>query len=156
MQSRTTQLSKNDFKCFLIRLGKIFSNISIFSLILCFCGILSFVATAFILLIGLTIILLSIGTIFIVVPNYFEIIMSASQISAKISAFFLEISAKISAFFLENFYIFVSVAIVGSILSLVLLLLDKRTKHTARIVVSSIVISISIITIIVFALGVGK
>ncbi len=145
MHSRTTQLSKNDFKCFLIRLGKIFSNISIFSLILCFCGILSFVATAFILLIGLTIILLTIGTIFIVVPNYFEIITSASQISAKISAFFL-----------ENFYIFVLIAIVGAILSLVLLLLDKKTKHTGRIVVSSIVISIAIITIIVFALGVGK
>ena len=145
MPSPTYQLSKNDFFNFLIRLGKIFSNISILSLILCFCGVISFAATAFILLIGLTIILLSIGTIFIVVPNYFEIIMSASQISAKISAFFL-----------ENFYIFVSVAIVGSILSLVLLLLDKRTKHTARIVVSSIVISIAIITIIVFALGVGK
>lgn len=145
MQSRTTQLSKNDFKCFLIRLGKIFSNISIFSLILCFCGILSFVATAFILLIGLTIILLSIGTIFIVVPNYFEIIMSASKISASISGFFL-----------QNFYIFASIAIVGSILSLVLLLLDKRTKHTGRIVVSSIVIAIVVITIIVFALGVGK
>ncbi len=145
MPSRTTQLSKNDFKCFLIRLGKIFSNISIFSLILCFCGILSFVATAFILLIGLTIILLSIGTIFIVVPNYFEIIMSASKISASISGFFL-----------QNFYIFASIAIVGSILSLVLLLLDKRTKHTGRIVVSSIVIAIVVITIIVFALGVGK
>ena len=145
MHSRTTQLSKNDFKCFLIRLGKIFSNISIFSLILCFCGILSFVATAFILLIGLTIILLSIGTIFIVVPNYFEIIMSASKISASISGFFL-----------QNFYIFASIAIVGSILSLVLLLLDKRTKHTGRIVVSSIVIAIVVITIIVFALGVGK
>lgn len=145
MHSRTTQLSKNDFKCFLIRLGKIFSNISIFSLILCFCGILSFVATAFILLIGLTIILLTIGTIFIVVPNYFEIITSASQISASISGFFL-----------QNFYIFASIAIVGSILSLVLLLLDKRTKHTGRIVVSSIVIAIVVITIIVFALGVGK
>ncbi len=145
MPSPTYQLSKNDFFNFLIRLGKIFSNISILSLILCFCGVISFAATAFILLIGLTIILLSIGTIFIVVPNYFEIIMSASQISAKISAFFL-----------ENFYIFVSVAIVGSILSLVLLLLDKRTKHTARIVVSSIVIAVAIITIIVFALGVGK
>ena len=145
MPSPTYQLSKNDFFNFLIRLGKIFSNISILSLILCFCGVISFAATAFILLIGLTIILLSIGTIFIVVPNYFEIIMSASQISAKISAFFL-----------ENFYIFVSVAIVGSIVSLVLLLLDKRTKHTARIVVSSIVIAVAIITIIVFALGVGK
>ena len=90
MPSPTYQLSKNDFFNFLIRLGKIFSNISILSLILCFCGVISFAATAFILLIGLTIIILSIGTIFIVVPNYFEIIMSASQISAKISAFFLD------------------------------------------------------------------
>ena len=67
-----------------------------------------------------------------------------------------KISASISGFFLQNFYIFASIAIVGSILSLVLLLLDKRTKHTGRIVVSSIVIAIVVITIIVFALGVGK
>ena len=138
--SHTTPLLRNDLKEFLIRLGKIFSNISILALILCFSGILSFVATAFILLIGLVIIILSVGTIFAIVPNYFDILMSTSEVSAKISAFFL-----------ENFYIFASIAIIGAILSLVLLLLDKRTKHIGRIVISSIVIAIVIIAIIVVA-----
>ena len=138
--SHTTPLLRNDLKEFLIRLGKIFSNISILALLVCFSGILSFVATAFILLIGLVVIILSIGTIFAIVPNYFDILMSTSEVSAKISAFFL-----------GNFYIFASIAIIGAILSFVLLLLDKRTKHTARIVISSIVIAIVIITIIVVA-----
>lgn len=138
--SHTTPLLRNDLKEFLIRLGKIFSNISILALLLCFSGILSFVATAFILLIGLVVIILSIGTIFVIVPNYFDILMSTSEVSLKISAFFL-----------ENFYIFASIAIIGAILSLVLLLLDKRTKHIGRIVISSIVIAIVIIAIIVVA-----
>lgn len=141
--SHTTPLLRNDLKEFLIRLGKIFSNISILALLLCFSGILSFVATAFILLIGLVVIILSIGTIFAFVPNYFDILMSTSEVSAKISAFFL-----------ENFYIFASIAIIGAALSLVLLLLDKRTKHIGRIVISSIVIAIVIIAIIVVAAGV--
>ena len=138
--SHTTPLLRNDLKEFLIRLGKIFSNISILALLLCFSGILSFVATAFIILIGLAIIILSVGTIFISVPNYFDILMSTSEVSAKISAFFL-----------ENFYIFASIAIVGAVLSLILLLLDKRNKHIARIVISSVVIAVVIITIIVVA-----
>ena len=142
--SHTTQFLRNDLKEFLIRLGKIFSNMSILALLLCFSGILSFVATAFILLIGLVIIILSIGTIFVVVPNYFDILMSTSEVSVKISAFFL-----------ENFYIFASIAIIGAILSLVLLLLDKRTKHIGRIVISSIVIAIVILVIIVVATGVA-
>ena len=141
--SHATPLLRNDLKEFLIRLGKIFSNISILALLLCISGILSFVATAFILLIGLVVIILSVGTIFAIVPNYFDILMSTSEVSVKISAFFL-----------ENFYIFASIAIIGAILSLVLLLLDKRTKHIARIVISSIVIAIVIIAIIVVAVGV--
>ena len=141
--SHTTTLLRNDLKEFLIRLGKIFSNISILALLLCFSGILSFVATAFILLIGFVVIILSIGTVFAFVPNYFDILMSTSEVSVKISAFFL-----------ENFYIFASIAIIGAILSFVLLLLDKRTKHIGRIVISSIVIAIVIIAIIVVATGV--
>lgn len=138
--SHTTPLLRNDLKEFLIRLGKIFSNISILALLFCFCGILSFAATAFILLMGFVVIILSIGTIFAFVPNYFDILMSTSEVSVKISAFFL-----------ENFYIFASIAIVGAVLSLILLLLDKRNKHIARIVISSVVIAVVIITIIVVA-----
>lgn len=141
--SHTTPLLRNDLKEFLIRLGKIFSNISILALLLCLSGILSFVATAFILLIGLVVIILSVGTIFAIVPNYFDILMSTSEVSVKISAFFL-----------ENFYIFASIAIIGAVLSLILLLLDKRNKHIARIVISSVVIAIVILVIIVVATGV--
>lgn len=143
--SHTTPLPINDFKTFLVRLGKIFSNISIFALLLCFSGMLSFVATALILLIGLAVIILSLGSIFALVPHYFDNLMSATEISSKISAFFL-----------ENFYIFASVAIVGAVLSLVLLLTDRRTKHTGRIVVSSVVIAIVVIAIVVAASGVIK
>ena len=141
--SHATPLLRNDLKEFLIRLGKIFSNISILALLLCLSGILSFVATAFILLIGLVVIILSVGTIFAIVPNYFDILMSTSEVSVKISAFFL-----------ENFYIFASIAIIGAVLSLILLLLDKRNKHIARIVISSVVIAIVILVIIVVATGV--
>ena len=83
--SHSAPLLRNDLKEFLIRLGKIFSNISILALLLCFSGILSFVATAFILLIGFAVIILSIGTIFVMVPNYFDILMSTSEVSIKIS-----------------------------------------------------------------------
>ena len=146
MQQHTPVSSlKMDFKTFLIRLGKIFSNISIFFLVLCFCGILSFVSTVFIFLIGLVIIILSIGTIFAIIPNYWQSLTSITQISVEISNFFL-----------QNFYIFAIIAILCSILALVLLLLDKQTKHTARIVVSCVVIGIVIISIIVVATGVIK
>ena len=141
-KSNTPSLAKMELKNFSVRLGKIFSNISILALILCFCGILSFVATAFILLIGLVIIILTLGTIFVMVPNYWDIMMTGSEISAKISSFFL-----------QNFYIFVIVAIISSIISLTLLIIDKNNKHTARIVVSSVVIGIAIVAIIVFATG---
>lgn len=144
-KSHTTPLAKNDLKQFSIRIGKIFSNISIIALLLCFSGMLSLVATAFIILIGLVVIFATVGTIFIIIPNYFNSLMSATQISAEISLFFL-----------DNFYIFASIALLGAIVSLVLLALDKHTKHTARIVVSSIVIIIALVAIIVMASGVIK
>lgn len=143
--SHTTLIEKTEFKNFVIRLGKIFSNLSIFALVLCFSGILSFVATAFIILIGLVVIILSVGTIFALVPNYFDLLTSAASISAQISQFFL-----------QNFYIFASIAILGAIVSLVALLSDKQTKHTTRIVISSIVIAVVVIAIIIVATGVIK
>lgn len=144
-KTHTTLLEKTEFKNFIVRLGKIFSNLSILGLILCFSGILSFAATAFIILMGFVIIILSIGTIFIYIPNFFDLFMSASSVSAQISGFFL-----------QNFYIFAAITILGAIISLVLLLLDKQNKHTARIVISSVVLGIVLISIIVVATGVIK
>ena len=139
----TTMPVKTEIKNFIVRLGIIFSNISIFSLILCYFGILSFISTAFILLVGLVIIVLTIGTIFIIVPDYFNIFMSVTDISAKVSAFFL-----------DNFYLFISITILSSILSLILILLNKQTRYIGRIIFSVIIVIIAMFTIIIIALGV--
>lgn len=141
----TTPLEKTELKYFGVRLGKIFSNLSIVFLILCLCGILSFVSLAVILTLGFALIILTIGTIFVMVPNYWDILMSASQFTAKLASFFL-----------DKFFIFVAFAILFAILSLILLKLDKQQKHTGRIVVSLIIIGIAIISIIVIAAGVIK
>lgn len=139
----TTMPVKTEIKNFIVRLGIIFSNISIFSLILCYFGILSFISTAFILLVGLVIIVLTIGTIFIIVPDYFNIFMSVTDISAKVSAFFL-----------DNFYLFISITILSSILSLILILFSKQTRYIGRIIFSVIIVIIAMFTIIIIAMGV--
>lgn len=139
----TTMPVKTEIKNFIVRLGIIFSNISIFSLILCYFGILSFISTTFILLVGLVIIVLTIGTIFIIVPDYFNIFMSVTDISAKVSAFFL-----------DNFYLFISITILSSILSLILILLNKQTRYIGRIIFSVIIVIIAMFTIIIIAMGV--
>ena len=139
----TTMPVKTEIKNFIVRLGIIFSNISIFSFILCYFGILSFISTAFILLVGLVIIVLTIGTIFIIVPDYFNIFMSVTDISAKVSAFFL-----------DNFYLFISITILSSILSLILILLNKQTRYIGRIIFSVIIVIIAMFTIIIIAMGV--
>ncbi len=137
MQKQTT-LANNYFKSFLTRLGKIFSNISIFSLILCLCGFLSFVSIIFIFLIGAIAIIFTLGFIFMIAPNFMDSLGNA-----------IKISASLSQFFLNNLYIFASITIICSIISLILLLVDKRQKHTARVV-----IAVATLIIVVFALGV--
>lgn len=136
---------KTELKNFSVRIGKIFSNISIVSLILCSCGVLSFALTALIFLVGLSIIVFSVGTIFLIVPNYFEKLTSVASVSAGISGFFL-----------QNLFIFAIVSFFGALISFILLVLDKQTKHKGRLVVSSIVIIISIIAIILAFTGVAK
>ncbi len=134
---------KYDFLSFCIRMGKIFSNMSIICLVLCFVGVVSFISTAIILLIGLTLILVTIGTIFVLVPNYWDKLTSASRISAEISSFFLEHAS-----------LFITLTIILSIISLILLLVDRRERPVARIVISSIVVVLAIIVAIIIALGV--
>ena len=91
MEEHTALVStKNDFKNFLVRLGKIFSNMSILFLIISICGLFSFVSVAFVCLTGVVIIVITVGTIFIINPNFGSLFMSAVDVSSKISTFFLE------------------------------------------------------------------
>lgn len=144
-QSYNELNAKTEFKNFLVRLGKIFSNIAILGLILSSAGILSFVALAFTFIFGFLIIILSCGTIFAFVPNFADIWLSVADTSSKIASFFM-----------QNFYIFAGVTIVFSILSFVLLIADRQSKHTARLVISGVIIAILLIFIVVALVGVGK
>ena len=108
-------LSKNELKNFLIRLGKIFSNLSIFMLVLCLCGILSFIFTGFIFLVGIVIIIVTLGTIFAISPNYFDQLIVAMNVSSSISSFFS-----------NNSLIFAGLTILFAILSIVLLFLTNK------------------------------
>lgn len=143
MQKSNTVPKSNFYaKSFMIRLGKIFSNLSIFFLVLSLSGILSFVASAFVLIIGFVIVVLSIGTIFILVPNFGDLWLSS-----------IEVTGNLATFFLNNFFIFVGLTILFAIVSLVILAFDKQNKHVARIVISSIVIAVAIISIVVLLVG---
>ena len=130
-------------KMFSIRIGKTFSNISIFFLILSLCAVLSFVSTAFVFIIGFCMIIFSIGTVFVLIPNFGQKFLSI-----------IDISTKVSSFFLQYWYIFIILTLLFAILSLVLLALDKSNKHVARITISSIVIGIAIITMLTLIIGV--
>ncbi len=124
---------KNQFSRFLIRLGKISFNLSIVFLLFCLCGIISGITTGFILILGLFAILISFGAIFVLIPDYWNRLTSAS-------GFF----AGLTNFLLKNALYFVAFSIVFSILSIILLSLDKSEKHTARLVISSVVTAIAL------------
>ena len=142
LKSNTVPKSNFYAKSFMIRLGKIFSNLSILFLVLTLSGILSFVATAFVFIIGVCIVILSVGTIFISVPNFGQLWLSS-----------IEVTTSLASFFMNNFFIFVALTIAFAIVSLVLLAFDKQNKHVARIVISSIVIAVAVISIIVLLIG---
>ena len=144
-QSYNELNAKTELKNFLVRLGKIFSNIAILGLILSSAGIMSFVALAFTFIFGFLLIVMSLGTIFVLVPNFSDIWLSVADTSSKIASFFM-----------QNFYIFAGITIVFSILSFVLLITDRQSKHTARLVISGVIIAILLIFIVVALLGVGK
>ena len=142
MQAHTTPTKNAELKTFGRRMGKIFSNLLIFTLILCLCALLSFLSVVFVWLFGIVLIILTVGTIFAMVPDYFSRLSSASNVTSNIAEFFF-----------DNFYIFVSLCLVCAIASIVLLALDKQNKHTGRIVLSSLAIVICIILIIIYATG---
>ncbi len=144
-KSYITSNGKIEFNAFITRLGKILFNISIVSWLLCLSGILSFVATAAIFIIGFCLIVVSFGTIFIAIPNFGSVFLTSASISTQISAFFL-----------ENIFIFIPIALILPIFSMVCLVIDKQNKHTSRIIALSILIAIEILMLIGLIVGVIK
>lgn len=140
---KNPSLAKMEFNNFGLRLGKIFFNLAIFLLIFCVCGMVSLLSTAFLFLVGAVVTILSMGTIFVYAPNFWNSIVAGMKATANFSNFVL-----------GNAYIFLSITILLSALSVVLLALDRQNKHTARIVVSSINLAFAVLFMIFVAVGV--
>lgn len=145
MRSLQTGPGGLGLRLFAVRLGKIFSNLSVVGLVCSLCGILAFAATAMIFLVGLIIIVMTLGLIFAMVPGFFDKLMSVMQVSAEISTFFL-----------KNFSYFAALAIGGAVVSFLLLLTDKSVRHTGRLVLSGLVIVFTLIAIFVVVGGGGR
>lgn len=103
----------------------------------------SLLSTAFLFLVGAVVTILSMGTIFVYAPNFWNSIVAGMKATANFSNFVL-----------GNAYIFLSITILLSALSVVLLALDRQNKHTARIVVSSIILAFAVLFMIFVAVGV--
>ena len=140
---KTFLTPRAELENFGVRLGKIFSNMAIVMVIVTLFGIMSFVTTVLVMLIGICVTIITLGTIFIIAPEFWDKILSTGDFTGKIASFFM-----------QNIFLFMGLAVGLSVISIVFLSFDKHTKHVGRIVVSSIVIAVAAVSLIVFGAGV--
>ena len=125
------------------RLGIIFSNIAIFALILSYMGFFSFLTIAFLILIAGILIILSLGTIFIMIPNFGDFFSSS-----------IKIAANISTFFLDHTYLFTTITLVLAIASFIFFFFDKKNRQIGRMICSVFVCLLALIAIFIMKVGV--
>ena len=118
-------------------LGKIFYSLSILMLIVSAFGIVSFVASAIVMLVGFTSILVTLGTIFLMVDGFWGKLQSAVNFTTRISDFIF-----------RYYYLFTSLSIIFAVLAIIFLKLDKK-RHTGCIVFSCVIIALSVVAIII-------
>lgn len=128
--------------CYLVRFGIIFSNISIVSLVLFICSLITPVFLAILYALGIIIILATLGTIFVMIPNYWQILTS-----------FMSNSSKLLVPLVSIIPYALGVGLIASIASIICLFFDKQKSHKGRIVFGIIVSVIIIIALIVVIAG---
>lgn len=125
-----------------VHLGKIFSNLSIALAIICIASFMSMLISVLLWVLGFFMIIISIGTIFIVFPNYLDMLKSSSNTIGNITNFLIKV-----------FPIIIPITILLAVLSIIFLSFDKNCKHIVRLIFSSLIIAGSIFLIIFFVLG---
>lgn len=125
------------------RLGIIFFNIALGSLLMFICTMFSPILLAVLWILGFMLILISIGSIFVIIPGYW----------GKLTSFISNSSSFVSRLIEILPYILV-VGIVASAVSIVFLFLDKNNKHKGRII-GSIIFAILLVICLVFILAGG-
>ncbi len=122
------------------RLGTILSNLSFVCLFLTLASLASFIVSFIVWIVGFFAIIFSIGTIFAIVPNYWDTMMKSAELMGKVGEVIFKLWPVVGG-----------LGIAFSIISIVLLACDKNKKHTARITISSIVLLIIIALVIALA-----
>lgn len=126
------------------RLGKIFSNISVVCLVFSLATIVSFLLTATVWLIGILLIILSVGAIFAIFPDYISTLTQGQEIVTTIAT-----ALNASVPFL------MTIGIIGAVASIILLILDRRERHTGRIAFSAVIL-IGIVIVLFVIVGGSK
>lgn len=126
------------------RLGKIFSNISVVCLVFSLATIVSFLLTATVWLIGILLIILSVGAILAIFPDYISTLTQGQEIVTTIAT-----ALNASVPFL------MTIGIIGAVASIILLILDRRERHTGRIAFSAVIL-IGIVIVLFVIVGGSK
>ena len=143
-------MNKTYSDMYLTRFGKIMSNYSIAGLCVMAAIIFSTIFSGLYYVLGIffafAVIIFTVGTIFITVPDFFSRVAGGGEALVTLSA--------------KAFQIFpyaLGVTFVTSIISLVLLCLQKEKRSVPRIVASSIILALTIIGgIVYFSGGLGQ
>lgn len=128
--------------CYLTRFGVILSNISIVSLVLFICSLITPVLLAVSYALGIMLIVATLGTILIMIPNYWQLLTSFMSDSSKLLVPLVSIVPYA-----------LGVGLIASIASIICLFFDKHKSHKGRIVFGIIAIVIIIIALIVVIAG---
>lgn len=122
------------------RLGIILSNVAVICVLFCLSSIVSVVISWLFWVLGMVLIFVTLGIVLLVIPGYWNSLMSSGKIVANVANILLQAWPYISI-----------TGIACSVASIVLLALDRNQRHIGRIVFSSIVIGLIVIIMIILA-----
>ena len=124
------------------RLGKIFFNMSIPMLLLSVMAVLSVFSAILVLVIALLIVLATLGTIFVIVPDFWQNVVDGTGIASDIANFLF-----------VNGVTFSAVTSVLAALAVILLALDRKQRHPVRITFACIILVVALFCALISAWG---
>lgn len=117
--------------------GVMLSNLSIVCLVCCLLSVFTVIIMPLVWLLGFLLILVTLGIIFAIIPNYWSKLEGFSETINKVNKFLLKIGPYIAC-----------VGIALAIASIVMLVLDKTNKNTKKIVVTLIACVLLIVCLV--------
>ncbi len=127
---------------YLSRLGVILSNISIASLIIFVCSLITPILLALCYGVGIILIFATIGTIFVMIPNYWQLLTSFMTNTSKLLNPLLSVLPYV-----------LGIGLATAIASVLILFFDKQRNHKGRIVFGIIVVLLIVVAFVFVLCG---